>query len=75
MSDDDDNSNKKTDELNMINERRTDEMIVSQAILGKNLHDVYFNERISLALRPSPRGSSRGSSYVEQVVPVTLYSS
>ena len=49
MSDDDD-SNMKTDELNMINEKRTDEMIVSQAILGKNLHDVYSNKRIILAV-------------------------
>ena len=48
MSDDD--SNMKMDELNMINEKRTDEMIVSQAILGKNLHDVYSNERIILAV-------------------------
>ena len=48
MSDDD--SNMKMDELNMINEKRTDEMIVSQAIIGKNLHDVYSNERIILAV-------------------------
>ena len=50
MSDDDDNSNMKTDELDMISERRTDEMIVSKALLGKKLHDVYSNERISLAV-------------------------
>lgn len=50
MSDEDDISNMRTDELDMINEKKTDEMIVSQAILGKNLHDVYSNERIILAV-------------------------
>ena len=37
--------------LDAIEARNVDERIVCQAILGKNLHDVYSNKRIELAIK------------------------
>ena len=37
-------------DISAIEERRVDEKIVSQAILGKDLHDVYSNARVRLAI-------------------------
>ena len=47
MTDDDDGNVREFD-MSAIEARRVDERIVCQAIFGKNLHDVYANERIAL---------------------------
>ena len=37
-------------DMDAIEARHVDERIIGQAILGKNLHDVYSNKRIELAI-------------------------
>ena len=49
-SDNEDNAAMGEHGLSAVEARRADERIVCQAILGENLHDVYSNERIALAI-------------------------
>ena len=50
LTNDDSDSDMKVEELNEIRERNADEKVVSQAILGKNLHGIYSNKRVLLAV-------------------------
>ena len=47
---DEENAAMSTEDLSAINARMEDERIVCMAVLGKDLHDIFSNERVSLAI-------------------------
>ena len=47
---DEDNAAMNTEDLSAINAKLEDERIVCMAVLGKDLHDIFSNERVALAI-------------------------
>ena len=47
---DEDDAHMDPEDLSTVNEKRIDQFNVTQAILGKNLHDIYSSSRIRLAV-------------------------